>query len=734
MCSSECGVLLKKHGKKDVVIVGDNENPMNRGKLCPKAQYTMKLRNAPDRVGYPLKRVGRRGGGRFEPIGWDRLFLEIADKIGEIHCRYGPESMAMLFGEKPDHDPYYLFAKCFGTPNIFDHNSLCDTNRRFGFCHTYGKFQERPLPDLQRPLVTENGLRTEHDCRLLVLFGENPAEARRFLWLWDGIQKAKKNGMKLIVVDPFRTKTAELADHWIQILPGSDNALLFSITRYIIEFDRIYGIYLDRHFIEHHTHGWRAFRDKLMENRLDDQNGLVMYSPEWACQKSGVSPEIIKNLAHEIGSVKPMAAMGGMNGMAHHENGFQAFRMLAALIAVTGNLDVPGGLHLRQPMLVKRYPKINNGKHKDIDGGYPLATQGIVARIPENILNGVKIRTKRHRDFSYSLRSLWVTHGNPLLTAPDTNGWVRAFTATDPVRKDRYLLNLLVVNDIFLHDTAFYADYVLPIAHFLERQGIVEFETLAPAVGLRQKVLPLFRECRSPLEIVKGIAGRMKDDRRFEELMALKTDDDWCNHLLSDLFDYSSPIDELRKLGGLYQKPAGYKKYLSQGFDTPSGKVELISETIVKCNEIHGTNYSSLPAYEEKTPSTFERSSDVFRLITGRSLFHTHSLTQNVSNIKDNCPFFLMNNEDAEKHDIRDGMNIEIENGHGWRVKGIVKISSYLRQGVIRARYGWGGRSPFLENIDKKEHFYNINLLTDASMFDPLTGNSGFGDVYVRLT
>ena len=205
MCSSECGLLASGDPSAGLCIAGNPASPMSRGGLCPKAALAESLRCFPGRPCTPLKRVGPRGEGIFRPASWEEALEDISRRLRAARELYGPESLTILFGEKPDHDMVYDFAAMYGTPNVLDHNSLCDTSRRYGFSRVFGDGQERPLPDLQRPLLTGEGVRREHDCRLLVLFGENPAEARRFFWLWDGILGARRSGMRLIVADPLRT-------------------------------------------------------------------------------------------------------------------------------------------------------------------------------------------------------------------------------------------------------------------------------------------------------------------------------------------------------------------------------------------------------------------------------------------------------------------------------------------------------------------------------------------------
>jgi thiosulfate reductase/polysulfide reductase chain A len=745
MCSSECGLLVDRGDDGTLALAGNPAHPMNAGGLCPKALHADLLRLSPDRLGAPLRRVGERGRGELVPASWSDALDDIARKLAALRRTHGPECLTILFGEKPDHDVVYDFARGYGTPNVLDHNSLCDTSRRLGFAFTLGDDQERPLPDLQRPLLTADGVRAEHDCRLLVLFGENPAEARRFYWLWDGIRAAKRGGMRLVVVDPFATATARVADEWLPIRPGEDAALLLAILRHVVEHDGRSGAYLDHEFIRAWTHGWDELRRAVLTDERDPATGLPLYSLEWAGAKTGIPPDAIRRLAHELGATKPAAAMVGMNGVAHQYSGFQATRALAVLLAITGNLDVPGGLHLRAPLGLRRPRDAwarglgdRAEKHKDRFGGFPLAAHGVVSRVPRDIVEGVTLSAGRFAGSAYATRALITIHHNPLLTAPESGAWRTALTARGPAGD--YLLELLVVNDLWAHDTALYADWVLPMAHFLERQGVVEHETLQPAVSLRAAVAPAPAGVRTPLELFRELARRMGDDAAHAELLATDSDDAWCDRILEPLAagvasPGTRPTQWLRDRGGVHARPARFAKYRGGGFRTPTGKVELTSTRLATA----GVACPATPGYEppfgpEVWRDEASGSSPVptFRLVTGRSRHHVHSMTQNVPAAGEREPVLLMNDEDARSGGLASGRWAVVTNARGDSIRARVSATPRLLRGVVRATHGWGATSPFL--TAKANGTYNVNLLTCADRVHPVTGNACFGDVLVTVT
>lgn len=729
MCSSECGMITRVEGDRVVEIRGDPEHPMTHGALCPKVFAAPELADAKDRIQTPLRRVGDRGEGDFEPISWEEALNEIAAKLVAHKEEVGPESLLVQFGEKPDHDLVYRFAAAYGTPNVLDHDSICDTNRREGFMYTYGPSHFRPLPDLNRPIHTSEGVRTAHDMRYLLLVGENPLEATRFLYLRDGIRDAVRAGMHLTVVDPFETATARLAKDWLAVKPGSDLALMLAILRFVVVEDRGY---LDHDFIAHRTVGFDELSARLHASP---------WTPEWAAERTGLTAETIRRVAHQFGSTKPAAAMVGMNGVGHHTNGFLTTRAAAMLVAITGNLDVPGGLALApQPELDTAavhgvLPPDRREKHKDNFAGYPLACRGIKAKDPTDILEGVTLTHGRHAGTRYPIRSLFVIHGNPLVNAPASSRWREALTKR---REDgEYLLDLVVFNDTQLNDTGLLADYVLPMASFLERQGVCRIYLNEPTISLRRPVIGLRGQSRTPLGWLKPLAEACArhGDPEMAGAIPYDSDDEWCDALMAP---QGVTAAKLRESGGTQRGPARFYKYDS--LDTPSGKVELRSGIIDQANAEFGTDYEPLIDY---APNKWSREhADFaelaerfpFQLITGRIYAHTGSATQNTESALKQKPEppFLMNVDDARRLDLSDGDRAQVENPLGRSIEVVVKTTDRLPKGVVRATHGWGQKSRFLSK--SRGRGYNVNELTDDTNWAPISGNAGFGDMMVRIS
>lgn len=672
-----------------------------------------------------MRRSGPRGSGRFEPVSWEQALDDITTQLSEVRDQFGAESFTMLFGEKPDQDPLIAFARQFGTPNVLDHNSLCDSSRRLGFQLTLGNGQERPLPDLYRPVQTSEGLRVAHDCRLLVLFGENPAEARRFFWLWDGIRQAKREGMELVVVDPFRSQTAELADCWLPIAPGTDVALILAMLRYVIEYDSPSQSMLDHEFIAQHVADWPELRAEMLGSSVDPGSGEILYTPAWAATITGLGEADVVALAQRFGTVKPSAASIGMNGVSHQLGGFDAARALALLLAVTGNIDRPGGLLLRAaspvPSLAQLlgYDLTSNALHKDHFGDFPLASHGVSARVPRDIMKGITLLRGPYAGRSYSTRALFVVHHNPLLTAPQSSAWREALTARDDDHRDEYRLRLLVAHDTAIHDTALYADYVLPMAHFLERNGVVRHETPQACYSVRRAVVSPPPGVLSPLSLAQALARRLNDDARHDTLLALHSDE-WCEAVLASL------SAEAHVPGGA-TSPLYYRKYASRGFETASGRVEAFPPSLRGRNAFADAQAATLGSAPKS-----HNGERLFRLVVGRSLHHSHSMTQHLSGAPAaRTPWIWMSIDDAAGAGIVDGDQVRLTNQTGCHIDARIRIGKAQRNGVLRGFHGWGSLSPFLGH--QLPDAYNINELTRADALHPVSGNALYGMQWVSV-
>ncbi len=530
MCPSECGISVLVENGIAKKIYGNPHTLINNGTVCAKGASGLQLTYSPHRIKTPLLRTGERGEDAWKEITWKEAADFIAGKLIAIKQKYGQETVFMDCGDVTDREAYYRLFHAFGTPNTFNHGSICDPNRKWGQGIMTG--DERPLPDIQRPVLLRNDdgeiyLHNTHDIKLLLSIGANPLVATRFNYMSKGIPAAREeNGCIYIVIDPAYTNSAAHADIWLPARPGSDAALLAAMLYFIIEHDARdlpSARYIDHGFIDKYTLGWQDFKDAFLEytKKKDPANNLNYFTLEWAEEKTGISSENIKNISHLFGITKPAAMEVGMHGTSHHTNGDVTSILMTALCLVTGNMDIPGGLVFIDSQKPKKGGKTVGkefldkvvsreirgrevtGKlselNKDTFGDYPASWKGVLTDLPVKIKKGVRIRYGPFKDFRYPVKAFVTRAGNPVITAGNTAAWKEALTAKDG---DDYLLELMVFIDTHISETGKYADIVLPEAGYLERMGVSDVYTMSPEISLRDQVITPLHESKTPYEFM----------------------------------------------------------------------------------------------------------------------------------------------------------------------------------------------------------------------------------------
>jgi predicted molibdopterin-dependent oxidoreductase YjgC len=312
MCgpSAGCGILAIVRDGKFVGIESWPDAPLNHGKNCPKAHAAPQWVYSEQRLRYPLKRVGAKGEGRFQRTSWEEALDTIAAKLKEQKARYGPESLAIL---SPAHRTYsnylYRFLTAHGSPN-YGHSGICAVQKAFTFSYTLGA---QPQPDIDR-------------TNLLMIWGKQPVYAGSSKGSVKQLLDAKARGAKIISIKPTTEPDVALSDVWVPIRPGTDAALALAFLHVIVT-ERLY----DAAFVEKWTFGF----DKLVDH-------VQRHTPEWAEPITGVSAKQIRDVARLYATTKPACIDHG-NGFEHAPGCNSAIRAVAILMAITGNLDKPGG-------------------------------------------------------------------------------------------------------------------------------------------------------------------------------------------------------------------------------------------------------------------------------------------------------------------------------------------------------------------------------------------------------
>jgi len=657
LCYHSCGIRVTVEDGKAVKIRGLESHPINKGRLCPKGANALEVIYSPDRLKRPLKRKG----DDFVEISWDQALDEIAEKLTRLKETYGPQIFGIFCGsigvENLEMSTLvHLLRSGYGSPNFFSVESICYRMRIRTRQMTFGVYP------------TE-----EPDSRLYILWGHNPDQSDFPLKF--SLKRNLKQGAKLVVIDPKRIPLADQANMYLRIRPGTDGALALAMMNVIIEED----LY-DKDFVEKHTYGF----DKLVPH-------VRKYTPEWAEEITWIPADDIRKLARLFATTKGASIFQGTCTQDQTANGTQNSRAFSVLQAITGNINVPGGWVTSPPPRFGN-PGFSMGGGEPIGSDkYPLffnlwgrkAPYGVVTMVPENIPE--------------KLKAFMVVGGNPLISMPDTNVFRKAFAELD----------LLVVHDLFLTETAKAAHYVLPACSHLEKWGVAYTYNVChclPFLMLRKKCIEPISESWSEWRFLTELAKRLGLDENFP----WKTEEEFVAFMLEPTglsFDYL--LNE-KPEGDFYAK----KEYTTpEGlFRTPSGKIEIYSDALKE------VGFDPLPSYLEpergpiRGDTAFREKYPLILSVGNRNLYYTHSQQRQIRALKKIYPEALteIGPETAKRFGIEDGDQIVVETNRG-QVKMKASVDERVAEGVVLVPHGWGGDA-------------NGNLLTDVNCREPIMG------------
>jgi thiosulfate reductase/polysulfide reductase chain A len=675
MCPWNCPSEVYVKDNKIVYIKGLDGAP-NAGRRCAKGEASFQVVDDPDRLKYPMKRVNPKGKDpQFERISWDEAYTIIADILLEVREKYGPEAVVSLF----HHDPNSVFTQIlltqlYGTPNFYGHTAGCEQSRRQACLTIFGHVF--PMLDLE-------------DSRYIMLWGINLFEAIEAIWenlaLFDALDK----GAKLVVVDPKYTQTAEKADEWIPIKPGTDGAMALAMCSTIIE-ENLY----DKAFVREWTHGFDEFAKHLRDKG---------YTPEWAARITDIPAETIRRLAREFATTKPAIAEA-FKGPGNYTNGADATRAIYMLNVLTGNVDGPGNLCLKDwapigpPVIIPEEAMTKPTKPPlHVAMGFPLAPDLPTGRLPKAVIEGDP----------YPVKVLFLHSLNLIMSDPNPSLMKQMFKSLD----------LAVTIDIHMSETALESDLVLPDTSFYERAEIRQGLFKSPQAIICQPAVPPIGESKPMYDIIKGIAEKMGYGKYF----TYQIWEDWGKVAVQGL---PISLDEL-KTKGIWTGVNRYYKYKESGFPTPSGKIEIWSKNF------EASGYSPLPEYREH--SVIPDDEYPLQLITSKLSMHCNILTQNnpylIEIVGEN--WVELNPVDADKFGIKDGDMVIVESPHG-KAEIRARVIEGIKPGVACARHdhGFGHWSPYLSvAYGRGAH---LNHLNDGQI-DPISGGNAYNERKVRV-
>ena len=683
VCPGGCAVELTLDEGKIVDIAP--QTGAKFGTMCIRGKHAPEIVYSPDRLQKPLIRCGPRGEGLFREANWDEALDFVADQILKIKDKYGPQalishsgrgafeqSMLDLNGVNGSVESKLLLP--LGSPNTAGVTSLCYTS--FGLLApmtTLGLSGKSLLPDFE-------------NARLIVIWGTNTAtDSPPFLH--ERLLKARQKGTRVIVIDPRRSDDAVQSDQWIPLRPGTDGALALGLLWVIIH-EHLF----DEEFVERWTTGFNE-----LSAYLED------FSVDQAAKITGVPEPVIVSLAQEIALTRH-STVRLYTGVEYSNCGVQAIRAIYILWALTGNIDVPGGLLIDNPGRALRKPDSYHPPKGVLPIGaleYPLFYRltgcAQFMEFPKAVLQGKP----------YWVRGL-INNGASILTSyPQPEIWQEAF---------RHLDFMLVV-DRFLTQDALYADVVLPATTYFEN---VSYQRYHGYLRMRERIIEPCGEARNDLLIFAEIAKRLGYGELYphsdEEI--LRTAFDQAPDLLASLQDNPDGLT-------LSAPPRAFKKYETgelradgaPGFATPSGKFEIASTLLADCG------YNPLPAYIEpqEGPLASPELLNHYPLILNSgaripSKFRSQHLNiPGLLNIQPN-PEALLHPEDARSRGIENGEPVRVISPRGQSVF-TAKVTDKMQPHVVEINMGGG-------NPRQAEAWRNSNAneLTDYRNRDPISG------------
>jgi anaerobic selenocysteine-containing dehydrogenase len=644
MCHGGCGALVHVKDNQITKIEGDPDNPMNKGKLCPLGAASLEQVYNPKRLKYPMRRVGARGEGKWQRISWDEAYGEIADRIQSVSDEIGPEGIWVGTGTGRHHFAYVSrFANAIGTPNWCEPGTAqCFRPRVHGSVLTMG----------QLPICTY----TEDVFPELILFwGHNPIYSGPDGELGFGVKEALARKPKTIVVDPRETLLAKRADIWLQLRPGTDDALALAMLHVIIE----EGLQ-DQDFVDQWTHGF----DELAERVAD-------YTPEWAEPITWVPVDKIRAAARLYAEVRPSMLEWGC-AIEHTPNCFQTVRALLCLPSITGNIDQPGSWSFGMlalppfPQLFETMDEEQAQKRLGYDQHKVLS--GVGAQLPSAHIPTV-FKAIRTGD-PYPIKMGMIFGNNAFATYGDAKLVYETLTALD----------YLVVAELYMTPTAELADIILPAATWAEVDAIAAVPFYGQNVVLAQQKTVQIGECKQDELMMTEICRRLGTEHNTEDPKEV------YDYLLGAKLGIT--FDEL-KAKGFHQLDYEYRKYEKTGFQTQTGKIELY------CKAMEQMGLDPLPYFEEPPESpdaTPELAKDFpFILITGARIpMYFQSEYRQLPTLRRGRrePECEIHPETAAALGVADGDWVSVESPRG-RCRQKARLFDGIDPRVIHVQHGW---------------------------------------------
>jgi anaerobic selenocysteine-containing dehydrogenase len=680
-CPDTCGLITEVENGRAVKFYGDPDHPITQGWLCAKVRPYLDHVYHPDRLHYPLRRVGPKGGGHWERISWDQALAEIAARWQAIIREYGPEAILPYSYSGTLGVVQMIVASArlwnrMGASQL--ERSICSAAATVAVEATLGARWSPPYEDVL-------------NSRLVIIWGHNPVSTAPHFMPY--LKDAQRRGCQVIVIDPRRTRTARGADRHLAPLPGTDGPLALGLAHVIVA-ENLH----DEAWLEANTVGWPQLRE-----RLED------YDPARVASITGLPEEVSIDLARRYATAKP-GLIKIADGLQRNLNGGQAIRAICALPALTGQYGVSGG-----------------GLSYSTSGHFAWDREALNhwsdAPPPGRSVNMNRLGAALTGEVTDpSIMSLYVFGANPAAASPNAGLIVEGLK-----REDLFT----VVHELFLTDTADYADIVLPATSQLEQTDLNRAYGHTYLTYNRQAISPL-GESKSNWEVM-GLLAK-----------ALGYDDPWLYHTVDEVIDElltamakhnpfftGITLERLKAEGTVPLSMPSPIPFAGLHFPTPSGKVELYAQTLADIG------LDPLPGWAGETDTVAPPASHTadqpgpLSLLTGAAHHFVTSSMANQAGLlqREGRPFLEIHPDDATPRGIEDGQLVVVENGRGWcRLRAI--LTEAVRPGVVASPKGfWRKLDPWKDGDGGR----NVNWTTSDALAD-MGGQSTFHSnrVWVR--
>jgi anaerobic selenocysteine-containing dehydrogenase len=629
-CPDTCGLLTTVENGIAVKVQGNPDHPQTDGVLCTKvSRYTERTYHS-ERILTPLKRVGPKGLGRFESVSWESALDDIASRLKTIVSKDAqaivPYSYAGTMGLVQGEAMAARFFNKLGASKL--HRSICSMAGGEGLMHTLGG---------------KVGMKVEFfaQSKLIIIWGSNSIGSNLHFWRY--AQAAKRDGAKLICIDPRKTETADKCHEHIALLPGTDAALALAIMHELIVND-----WLDHDYIQKHTIGWAALKKRAL-----------LWNPERSAKICGIPVEQIKSLAFDYGQCfvnQTPAAIRLNYGMQRVKGGGNATRAVACLPALIGAWKHPAG-----------------GMLLSSSGMFPVDKSALqrpdlertAVRTINMVTIGDDLQKQSSPEFGSKIEALIVYNSNPVAVAPDSSQVVKGFA-----REDLFT----VVLEHFQTDTADYADYILPATTQLEHWDIHTTYGHTDVMLNRPAIAPV-GESKTNTQIFRELATRMG----FTEACFEDDDEALCRQAFGDKVSFDALLEKGFSTLSIADAP-----FANGNFPTSSGKCEFVSAAL------HAQGQDGLPDHVENHEAAGSSAMYPLAMISPPARNFLNSTFVNITSLRDieAEPILEIHADDAQHRGIASGDIVNVFNQRGaYQCKAVV--SKRARPGVVNGMGIW---------------------------------------------